>query len=219
MAKFNLKVFKKGKPIYWVAGAVILFAVFYFFFNRGTGSSGGVQYVQSGPSEALQAAQLEAATQQNIVQAQVNLRAQEIGAELEAAGLMANIQLAGLMSNENIAMAGFANDAALGMASLDVQRQIAALNSMTSLELAQISSDAAITAKEIDTGLLIHQLNVNQQMFETQSQNLLTQSIISQVPSLKKKDRDETLQYLGGTILGSDVNIYNPPGTATVYLN
>lgn len=57
-------------------------------------------------------------------------------------------------------------------------------------------------------------MDTNAEMFKVQSQNLITQSIIAQVPSLKKKDRDETLQYIAGSVMGSSPQIYNGPGSA-----
>jgi hypothetical protein len=189
--KFNLKVFKKGKPIYWVLGGLAIFFIFYMLFSRGGGGGGSATVVGSGPSEAMQIASMNAAAQTQALQAQVNMAANESAAGIAIANLQANVALAELQAGREVSMANINQNAVLTMAGYDYQKQIAGWNFEYSLESARVAADTSLKAKGMDTALLMHQMNVNQEMFETQSNNLITQSVIGQIGNLKKKDRDE----------------------------
>lgn len=190
--KLNFKVFKKGKPIYWVLGGIVLFVVFYLYFNRGGG--GSTQYVQGGESEAVTIAKLNAGIAQSQFQAQIGLQAAGIAAQDRASQLAANVELAKIAAGESVAGKQLTAEQAMTFASLDTTKAIAALNASYNLESARVASEAALAAKTMDNNLLIHQMDTNKEMFAIQSDNLIKQTVISQIPSLKSKDRDKALR-------------------------
>jgi len=208
MKKFNLKVFKKGKPIYWVAGAVILFVIFYLFLNRGGGQSapaqsGGVVSYNSGPSDA----QISAASQISGAQIQANAAINQ--QQLQLAGIRednsARVAIAGLENqlgviaiNAETGLQRFNIDAGreVDLATINATKEYQYLQAEYSLETARIASDATIRSREIDRSILGDQLRSNILSLNIQSDNLIAQTALSQISSLKKKDRDNTLQFL-----------------------
>lgn len=241
--KFNLKVFKKGKPIYWIIGAVVLFVIFYMMANKGAGSSGsggsgGQVVMQSGPSEAMQMAGLQASTalQVSAQEANAAIQAANIAAALEAARIEREYDTAGL--GAQVALAQLTSGETVALAQLDTEKQLAALNVNANLlineqnlaystESARVAAetnlamremevgfmnrtlDAQVRSQEINAGLVAHQLETQAQMFETQSQNLIMQSLIGQTGSLKKKNRDEYAAHIANLALGHD-STYTP---------
>lgn len=221
MAKFSFRVFKKGKPIYWVIGAVVIFVLFYLMFNKGGSSSttsGGVVVQSTGPSEAMQAAALQASTVMQSAQLSANVEAARIAAERDASGLGAQVALAQLLSGEKVALAN-----------LSTGRDIAELNAQTNLlindqnlsynlESARVASETQIGLRGIDVALLNKQMDTQFAMFQEQSKNLIAQSLIAQIPSLKKGDRDSALISLAIGAPSSHGGITGPsvsPGLLT----
>lgn len=201
MAKLSLRVFKQGKPIYWIIGAVFVFVVFYLMFNRGSGASGS-QVVQTGPSEAMQIAALQAGASQAAVQSAANIEAARIQASREQAALGAQVALAQLASGEKVALEQLALESGLGFANIQANILINDANISYALESARIASETQIGLRQIDVDLLNAQLEAQTHMFEVQSQNLLYQSLIGQTGSLKKKNRDEYAAYLASLMSG-----------------
>lgn len=79
----------KTHPLYDVLIGGALFVVFYLIFRSGSGSaaassgSGGVTYVQSGPSDAVQTASIAASAQQSQTQAALTANAQNVQAQFQ----------------------------------------------------------------------------------------------------------------------------------------
>lgn len=69
-----------GKHKWWLAGGAAVFVVLYYLFSSsgssGAAASGGVQYVQTGPSDAVQTAAIAQGTQLALAQAQATVAAQ-----------------------------------------------------------------------------------------------------------------------------------------------
>lgn len=206
MAKLNLQVFKKGKPIFWIIGGVVVFVVFYLMFNKGSGgaSTGTTTVMQSGPSEALQAASLQASTAIQAAQISANVEATKIGAERDANVLAAQVALAQLSSGEHVALEQLEADRAAMELNASTNLLVNEQNLNYGLETARLAANTELGRKQIDANLLTQQLATNAamfseqlaanvHMFDTQSDNLIKQSIIGQVGSLKKGDRDNAL--------------------------
>lgn len=228
MAKISLRVFKKGKPIFWIIGAVLVFVIFYMMFNKGgsaarpAASGGGMTVVNSGPSEALQIASMQAGAATQQLQLQAGIEAGRIQATREQNALAGTVALAQLASGEKVSLA-----------SIDADRFAAGLNAQTnllineqnlsySLESARVAGDTAIAMRSLDVGVMTHQmdtqaamfaeqLDANRDMYAIQSHNLITQAAIGQIGSLKKKNRDEALTAIYSSATGTP-NTYVPQG-------
>lgn len=224
MAKISLRVFKKGKPIFWIIGAVIVFVVFYMLFNRGSGaaasSGGGVTVQQTGPSEAMQAASIQAATAIQGAQIAAGIELARVQATRDQAALAGQVALAQLGSGEKVALA-----------TLDADREAAVLNAQTNLlindanlsyglETARIAGETATALRAMEIGVMTHQMDTNAEMFRYQTQanafmfaeqsrNLVTQSALGAIGSLKKKNRDEALTAIYAAATGTP-NTYVP---------
>lgn len=208
--KMNLAIFKKGKPIYWIIGAVVLFVIFYLITSKGASSSGGgaVTYsaVNQGPSDA----QVMASAQLSAAQIQANSQATAAAMEFAAAqeGYKANVALANI--GASVDLAGIAAEREFGLASLDMQKQLTFLNSEYALETAKVVSNEAITMRQIDRAAFNDQLAANNRSLQIQSQSLFQQAAIAQIGSLKKKNRDDVLLALSSN--------FNNAGNAQIYL-
>ncbi len=212
MAKLSLKVFKQGKPIYWIIGAVVVFVVFYFLFNKGSGSaSGSTQYVSSGPSEALQGAQLQAGAAVQAAQISANVEAMRIQAQRETQTLGAQVALEQLASGENVAMAQLANERDLGAMNVNANLLINEQNLNYGAETARLAAETTLGLRMIDANIVTHQLDTNAAMFAEQSRNLIATTALGQIQGLKKKNRDEALTAITASLTGTP-NLYVPQG-------
>lgn len=211
MAKLNLAVFKQGKPIYWIVGAVVVFVLFYLMLNKGGSSSGATSYVATGPSEAMQAQALQAGTAIQGAQIAANIEALRIQAGRETALAGATVASEQLASGERVAMAQLSHDTALANLNAQANMLINEQNIEYGIETARLAADTQLGLRALDIGLLQTQLETQAHMFQTQSTNLIAQSLIGQVGNLKKKNRDEALAYLASASLGTP-NTYAPQG-------
>jgi hypothetical protein len=208
MAKISLRVFKKGKPIFWIIGAVFVFVIFYMLFNKsakaGASDGGGVSYVSSGPSEALQAqamqvgaaiqgAQIAAGVETAKVQEQANEAT--LGAQVALAQLAAGqtVQLRSIDADLDVAHTNAAANVAINDANLNYGLETASIAATRDITLKQI--DANTLAHQMDTNalLVVHQLDTQADMFAEQSKTLTQQSLIAQVGNVKKKQRGAAL--------------------------
>jgi hypothetical protein len=195
MAKLSLRVFKKGKPIYWIGGAVIVFVLFYMLFNRGAGSaaSGGTTVVSTGPSEAMQMAGLQASTAIATANIGAGVEAARIAAQRDSQGLQAQIALAQLVSGERVALETLEYQRAMGTLSASNELKLNEQNITYALESARVAGETTMGLRKMEMDMFSEQLATNAAMFAIQSENLITQSMIAQVSSLKSKDRDTAL--------------------------
>ena len=198
----TFSVFKK-KPLLWGGGAIFLFIIFYLMFNKSasSGASGGsVTTVNTGPSDAA----IAASTQLQLAQVQAGAAIQQSQAESAAAIAIATLS-AQVALAENSAGADVAKYLAQSEANttgqyLNIQKEIAAINAEYSYDTAKVASETALGLQESQQEMFEKQLNSNVQMLDIQSKNLISQSLIAQIPSLKKKNRDEALISLAGTL-------------------
>lgn len=152
--------FVKKKP--WIIGGVLVIGVVLFMMMRGGGSANASTSVSTGPSEGLQAAQLQAQTQLGMAQLSANVEGANIAAQLQAfmfgkerdsevsmyqANVAGQIQMAGIQSQEN--MANFAamtqqNIASYGrdiqLAGVDAQKAIALGGQQSQVEIAKLQA-------------------------------------------------------------------------------
>lgn len=305
--KFNWKIFKKGKPIYWIIGAVFLFVIFYLISSGGskaTTSSGGITTINTGPSDAQVAASSQIALAQISAQAMQSQAALEYQAVQERTA--GEVAIATLDIQSRLAESRLASETALGLGSQQITGQLAAINAQmksaemqaeysfatakmasetnlamygldtqvamknidAQLEGLRVTSNMNIAVQNIQAGVAHHQidagvnmsqiaagvsmyqtdaqkdvalatiastntqaqinanlisqqlttnaqmlrdqLNANNEALQIQSQNVIAQSLIGQVGSLKKKDRDESLQIVSGYLTGNPVSYTNP---------
>lgn len=194
--KLNFKVFKKGSPLLWIGGAVVLFVVFYMLSSKGSNSSNGgnVYTTASGPSDASVAA----ATQLSMAQLQANVSANQMATELAAVKEQTAGEIALANIGANVAFAGLAADQNVQLAALNTQKSIAEMNTEYAIESAEIAAEVNLATVGIQRDMFAKQLDTNVTMLDIQSRNLISQSLISQVGSLKKKDRDQALTALAG---------------------
>lgn len=159
-------VYTKNKPLF-IGGAVLVGGVLLFFMLRGGGGGGGSAAVgPSGPSEALQAANLQASTQlqgqQMQVQGEIALatlaaqsRAQEM--QLQMLGLQqqtaAQLQLADIQSERELAAILAQTNAQKEMQTmaLDSQTQIALMQEKSALQRDQIIAQTQLGMQQMQS--------------------------------------------------------------------
>lgn len=216
MAKLSLRVFQKGKPIFWIIGAVGIFVLFYLMFNRGAGASsgGGTTVVQSGPSEAMQIAGMQMAGAIQAAQIGANVEALRIQGQRDQGVLAGQVAMAQLASGERVALETLATDRDAARFNAETNLLIHERTLSYNTESARIAADTAIDLKQIDANVVMYQLGTNAAMFdrqlqtnaamfETQSRNLIATTALAQVGSLKKKNRDEALTALTASLTGT----------------
>lgn len=207
--KLNFSFLKKAKPIYWVLGAVAIFVLFYVLMNKGgssNGSSGGVTTIVSGPSEAetiasanIAMAQIEANAASQNMQLQLAAIKEQGAVDVAIANLGAQYSMAETQASADVAKYLAQTEGTIQLAGLDAQKEIAQLNAQYSYDTARVASETAIASRQIDAAILNSQLSANVQMFSEQAQALRTNAILSTIPTLKKKNRDDVLVELTRT--------------------
>lgn len=213
--KLNFKIFKKGKPVYWIVGGIVLFVIFYMITSKGaSSSSGGITTINSGPSDTAIAANAQMAMAQLQYGSAVTAQANQANADVAIATLAANTQMAQIAASADAAKYVANLDANTQAQYLTTQRDIASTNAEYSLETARIAADTTLGTYQIQADMFGHQLDTNTEMLQIQSQNLIAQSLIAQIPSLKKGDRDAALISLALGVPSShgSVKIPSPAG-------
>lgn len=204
--KLNLKVFK-SRPVLWIVGGIVLFVIFYLMFNKGgsgtSTESGGITTINTGPSDAA----IAASTQLQLAQVQAGAAIQQSNAQSAAAIAIATLQaqsdIANTQASADVAKYTAGVDAATQGQYLNVQKEIAQTNAEYSYDTAKVASETALGIQESQQQMFEAQLGSNVQMLQIQSSNLITQSLIAQIPSLKSKDRDNALWHLSDTLANS----------------
>lgn len=169
---------KKARP--WLIGGVIVVAVLIFMMLRGGGSS-QAQVVSSGPSEALQAAQLQSATQLGMAQLQSNTAAAQTAAELQAFmyGKDADLKLAELQAGA--AQYALNVQGQIQMAGIDAQRSIALAQENTALFGVAAQRDVQLAGFEAQQNIAASQYS-----FLTSQQSYAAQREMAQIASQEK---------------------------------
>ena len=176
--KLNFKIFKKGKPIYWVIGGVVLFVIFYMIASKGAGgsaSSGGVTTISPGPSDAQVAAgvALQTATiNANAQMAQINAAAQvqmnQNQTDYEIAKLAAANQSAETQAAADVAKYTSTLDAQTQSQYLTTQQNLMEIQGEYSVSTAKVASQTQLGLAEMQAAMFNKQLETNAQMFSDQ---------------------------------------------------
>lgn len=202
MAKFSLAYVKKN-PVMFGAIFIVFGLLLWFLMNRGA-SGGSTQVVQTGPSEALQAAQMQtgAAIQAKQIEAQT---ASALGAfQLEAltrqlegqqsiALLEMQYRTAELAASERMNDKTTAASLAALQSQLNAQTAMAESNNQYMIDYARVAAENATTQLAIGAAL---QRDLSAQQLEGYKYGIdasIRQAILATIPSLKKKDRDTAL--------------------------
>jgi len=221
MKGFNLKVFKKGNPTFWIIGAIALFVFFYLYSSRGATKSastgGGVVSYNQGPSDAqvsaaagISAMQLQANAANFAAQLDYAKTQDQNDAAVAIANLESQLGLVAVNKEAEIQLTGINAGRDVDLAALDNQKQIAYLQTEYAIEGARIASEETITLRNIDRNMFADQLNNNREMLKIQADTMTNQALIGQVGSLKKKDRDDTLKFIAGQVSPGDNKVpYN----------
>jgi hypothetical protein len=215
--KINVAYIKQHPVMF---GAIFLvFGVFlWLLLNRSGGASAsGTTVVTSQPSDAqvaagvaLQQAQLGSQTQIALAQLSLSAHSEDNATQKDLAALAASLQVQQIQAEYNLGKGQLeASVASLGM---QLANNLAITNSNNSFMLgyAKNAQDAATTQ-------LLIGANLQQQLGAQQLEAFKTSAVLSVIPTLKSKDRDEALEIVSGSIYGHPVSYYNGPGAATVY--
>lgn len=196
--KLNFSFLKKGKTIYWIVGAVVLFVVFYLIASRGSSSEnvGGITTITAGPSDA----QVAAATQLAMANIQASIASNQTAAELAALKEQSARDVALGALQQTIDLANTEAGKTVALANFNAQKEIAALQGEYDVATARVASETEIKSNQIQADMFASQLEANRQMFADQVSALNTQALIGQIGNLKKKNRDEALKYLSNQV-------------------
>lgn len=196
----------KNNPVMFGVIFVVFGLLLWVLINRGAsgGGSGSTTYVASGPSEALQAANLQAGTQIQLAQISANSANNQAAFQLEAlsqqiegqsaiAALEMQFRTLELAASERMsALQTNASLAAL-QAQLNTQAAMTESNNAFALDYARAANEAAVTTVAIGAALQ-RDLGAQQlQAYESGLRTSVLQGILATIPSLKKKDRDTAL--------------------------
>lgn len=218
----------KKNRTFLIVGLVAIGGVVLFGMLRG-GSGGSTQVVQSGPSEQLQLANLQAQTQMQALQyqGQISLAQAQLqsDAELEVAARMADLQqqelevsLVALQSQlaaqTYIEELRGEREVALTLATLDTQRELTGMQISAQEEMFRMQELSRIEQQRLTNELVLGQrqidLQITQQQQSTQrrsSSNSLWGSIAGGILGLFSDVRlKENIEFAG--ITPSGVNLY-----------
>lgn len=229
--KFSLAVFRRGKPIYWVIGAVALFVLFYFMVSRqapSAASSGGTTVIQSGPTEAQQAMQIQYSMAS--MQSNAGIQAAQIGAnaDIAMATLAAQVQLANTQASADVAKYTAALDAQSQSEYTAAQQTMLAtqvagaittsqIQAQYGVETANIAAMSVLDQANVQAAMFSKQLDTNAKMFTAQMASANFQSLAAQVGNVKKNDRDNMLAMLIASNSGQALN-FSDPGHSNIVM-
>jgi len=214
MAKFSIEYVKKNPVLFGVI-FVVFGLLLWVLMNRGGGSS-GAQYVTTGPSEALQAAQMQTGAAIQAKQIDAAMAANSSNASLAALSQQIQGQQAIASMGMQVSLQQLAIDAALGskqidasllalQAQLDNQLDITTANNTFMVDYARVASDGAVQQVAINAAL-------QRALSSDQLQAYQTGALASVIPTLKGNDRDNTLNYLIGKTIDGPAITFNMHG-------
>lgn len=215
--KFSF-AYVKQHPYMFGAIALIFGLGLWLVLNKGSGaaSSGGVVAVNSKSDNqaALEAqvaiAGMQLQAQQYGAQTQVAALAQQGANEFAVATLQSQVALAGLASQERTDEKTLSASTSALQLQLDNALQITNSNNQFMVDYARTAADSAVEQLRINAAL---QTELSEQQLDAYK----TSSILSIIPSLKKKDRDESLQIIGtGILTGTTPQFFNARGPAII---
>lgn len=207
--KFSLSYVKQN-PVMFGSIFIVFGLLLYLAMNKGA-SGGSTQYVTTGPSEALQAAQLQAGAAIQAKQIDAAIAGQSSQASLAALTAQINGQQTIANMQMQYEMAALAANSALGskqidasllalQAQLDNQLDLANSNNQFMVDYARVAADNATAQVMINAAL---QRDLGQQQTDLQKALSADQlkaytvgTLASVIPSIKGNDRDNTLNLL-----------------------
>jgi len=185
----NMQVFKHGKPIYWIIGAVIIFVIFWKVASGSSKSSGTgtITTVSSGPTDA----QVNAAAGVSAAQLQAN-------AEIASQQIAANAQIAGgelaLAAQRDVTAGGVATatleqqahiydtsaaadvahytaglDANVALAGINAQQAIAFNQNEYSFATARVAAETSLASQEIQAGVIRSSFDLQSHLSDNQA--------------------------------------------------
>ena len=204
LKKFSWGYVKENPVMFGVIFLVFGLLLWVLINRNASNGSGSTTYVASGPSEALQAANLQAGTQIQLAQISANTANAAAAYQLEALSTQIEGQLAvaameaqfatlELAANERLTELQTSASLAALTAQLTTQRQMSADANAFALDYARAANDAAVTTVAINAAL---QRDLSAQQLDAYKYGLDTsvkQGILATIPTLKKKDRDTAL--------------------------
>lgn len=211
MAKFSI-AYVKQNPVMFGAIFVVFGLAFWLLMNRGSGG-GGSQVVQTGPSEALLATQLQAGTAVQMKQIDAAVASQMGALQLEALSrqIEGGQQMAVLEMQRSLAEMG----ASERMNELTVTASLAALEKQLDNSLATVQANndfmigyASVAAESATTQLAIgaalqRAMSADQlEAYKYGADTSLKGQALSMISSLKKKNRDEALTAINAANFG-----------------
>lgn len=208
--KLNFAIFKKGKPLYWIIGGIVVFVFFYLIFNKGSSSAGssgggGITTINSGPSDA----QIAAATQIGVAQIAANTQNAQIAGAVAIATLQQQGQLQQTYAAADLAKFTAGLDAATASKTLDTQLEIAGLNAEYNFSTAKLAADVTRDQFLSNERIVKGQLETNAAMFKDQVDALKFQSMVGAIQFAPEVDRDNMLALLAATSSGTSLSYYD----------
>lgn len=234
MAKFSLSYVKQN-PVMFGAIFVVFGLGLWLMMNRGAGG-GSTQVVQTGPSEgmqmaalqagaAIQAKQIEAATATAMGAMQLEALSRQLDQAQAITILEAQYRTVELAANERM------SDKALGASLEALQAQLQTslatteANNQFMVDYATVAADSATTQLAIGAALQRSLAADQLEAFKYSADTSLKGQALSMISSLKKKNRDEALTAItamqagvpnpyvaqrGGFDLGDIIQIASP---------
>lgn len=206
--KFSLSYVKQN-PVMFGSIFVVFGLLLYVLMNRG----GSTQYVSTGPSEALQAAQLQAgaAIQAKQIdaaianqQAQASLAA--ITAQINGQETLANLQM-------QYAFAELAANSALGSKQIDASLLALQTQLDTQLELASSNNQFMVDYAKVAADSATNQVMINAALQRDLSKDQLDAfkfgNLLNSVNSVLEVDRDNILALITAQMSGSNLSYYD----------
>lgn len=211
MAKFSL-AYVKQNPVMFGAIVVGVGVVVYMVASKGAPAS-STTTVASGPSEALQAAGLQASTQVQLAQIQaaggnsaaaIQLEAlsRQIEGQLALGALEMQYKTLELASSERLGSLQVEASLSALQAQLDNSAALTESNNQFMVDYARVATESATMQSAINAAL---QRDLSEQQLEGYKyglDNSLKQGILATIPSLKSKDRDTALAAFMATSRG-----------------
>jgi len=207
----NLDVFKKGKSVYWIIGAIVLFVIFYLLASGGSKSTGSgavtTSVINSGPSDAqlaagaaVQTAQIQASVAANESAAQVAAIQSQTNAQVAIATLQFQGDLANTQAGADVAKYVAALDANVATSSFTAQTNALQIQSEYSFATAKVAAETDLAKNYQNNTLLLNQLQTNAAMFHDQVQGLNFQALVGQIGAVKSNDRDNAFALAAASL-------------------
>lgn len=226
--KFNVAYVKKN-PVMFGAIFLVFGLLIWLLINRGSSSDSGTTYVNQGPSEALQAAQLQTGAAIQAKQIDASVQTAMGAMQLEALSRQIQGQAAIATMEQSYRMAELSENA--GLSKLQIQASLQALSAQLDNNLAITNSnnsfmigyattvqEAATQQTAINAAVQMHLSDNQTEAFKAQAKAMAVGALASQIGNVKANDRDNAFAALAGTISGGGLT-YTDGSSGTFYMN